>query len=126
MHSFLWCVLLTQVGQVILTYPYQMALMGVLPAVAVALGVGILNYYTLWLLIVLYLERKRIMVPPKHPHSCCAGHNQSAADRLQLLVELNSVAQWLWKHGRCLNVCRSCVASIRSGAVCRGKGWILL
>ena len=43
-----------------------MALMGVLPAVAVAVGVGILNYYTLWLLIVLYLERKRIMVAPRH------------------------------------------------------------
>ena len=51
-----------QVGQVILTYPYQMALMGIIPAICVALGVGILNYYTLWLLIVLYLERKRIMV----------------------------------------------------------------
>lgn len=51
-----------QIGQVILTYPYQMALMGVIPAIIVAIGVGLLNYYTLWLLIVLYLERKRFMV----------------------------------------------------------------
>ncbi|KAL0034831.1 hypothetical protein WJX77_008984 [Trebouxia sp. C0004] len=52
----------SSVGQVILTYPYQMALMGVIPAIVVAIGVGLLNYYTLWLLIVLYLERKRFMV----------------------------------------------------------------
>lgn len=55
-----------QVGQVILTYPYQMALMGVIPAICVAIGVGVLNYYTLWLLIVLYLERKRTMVMAEH------------------------------------------------------------
>ena len=51
-----------QVGQVILTYPYQMALMGIIPAIIIAIGVGILNFYTLWLLVILYLERKRIMV----------------------------------------------------------------
>ena len=69
-HCFLDCfaalhfdhVIRLQVGQVILTYPYQMALMGIIPAICVAIGVGLLNYYTLWLLIVLYLERKRIMV----------------------------------------------------------------
>ena len=62
--SFLTCCisLQMQIGQVILTYPYQMALMGVIPAIIVAIGVGLLNYYTLWLLIVLYLERKRFMV----------------------------------------------------------------
>ena len=58
-----------QIGQVILTYPYQMALMGVIPAIIVAIGVGLLNYYTLWLLIVLYLERKRFMVSVDAP-SC--------------------------------------------------------
>lgn len=36
-----------QTGQVILTCPYQMALMGVIPAIIVAIGVGLLNYYTL-------------------------------------------------------------------------------
>lgn len=44
------------------SHSYQMVLMGVLPAVAVSIGVGLLNYYTLWLLVILYLERKRIMV----------------------------------------------------------------
>lgn len=51
-----------QVGQVILTYPYQMALMGIIPAVIVGVGVGLLNFFTLWLLVILYLERKRFMV----------------------------------------------------------------
>ena len=39
-----------------------MALMGIIPVVIVAIGVGLLNYYTLWLLVIMYLERKRYMV----------------------------------------------------------------
>jgi len=57
-----WYLVHVQVGQVILTYPYQMALMGIIPAVIVAIGVGLLNYFTLWLLVIMYLERKRYMV----------------------------------------------------------------
>lgn len=50
-----------------------MALMGVIPAICVALGVGILNYYTLWLLIVLYLHRKRNMVSNSTDETVCAS-----------------------------------------------------
>lgn len=40
----------------------QMALMGVPVALTVGIGVGFLNFFTLWLLVVLFLERKRYMV----------------------------------------------------------------
>ncbi|KAK9795944.1 hypothetical protein WJX73_010704 [Symbiochloris irregularis] len=50
------------VGQVILTYPYQLAIMGIIPGIFIGIGVGLLNFYTLWLLILLYLHRKKQMV----------------------------------------------------------------
>ncbi|KAK9813484.1 hypothetical protein WJX73_001640 [Symbiochloris irregularis] len=50
------------VGQVILTYPYQLAIMGIIPGIFIGIGVGLLNFYTLWLMIILYLHRKKDMV----------------------------------------------------------------
>lgn len=43
-------------------YPHQVALMGIIPAMVVAMTTQFLNYYTLWLLVILFLERKRSMV----------------------------------------------------------------
>ena len=59
--------LLLQVGQVIQVYPHQVALMGIIPAMVVAMTTQFLNYYTLWLLVILFLERKRAMVSTKLP-----------------------------------------------------------
>ena len=53
-----------QIGQVIQVYPHQVAIMGMIPALVLALTTQFLNYYTLWLLIVLFLERKRAKVIP--------------------------------------------------------------
>ena len=53
-----------------------MALMGVPVALTVGIGVGFLNFFTLWLLVVLFLERKQYMVSSacamlRMPGLCC-------------------------------------------------------
>ena len=51
-----------QIGQVIQVYPHQVLLMGMIPAMVIAVTTQFFNYFTLWLLIVLYMERKRVRV----------------------------------------------------------------
>ena len=55
-----------QVGQVIQVYPHQVALMGAIPALVIGFSTKLLNFYSLWLLVVLFLERKRAKVR-QHP-----------------------------------------------------------
>ncbi|KAK9816803.1 hypothetical protein WJX72_005264 [[Myrmecia] bisecta] len=61
LDAFLSCAS-AQVGQVILTYPYNLALVGILPGIALAVVWGLLNFYTLWLLIIIFLERKQRLI----------------------------------------------------------------
>lgn len=52
----------TTVGQVILTEPYQFARTGIIPSLVLYLGANLLSFYTMWLLIVLFLARKKQMI----------------------------------------------------------------
>lgn len=54
--------LLLQIGQVIQVYPHQVAIMGMIPALVLSITTQFFNYYTLCLLVILFLERKRKMV----------------------------------------------------------------
>ncbi|KAK9810983.1 hypothetical protein WJX73_003275 [Symbiochloris irregularis] len=52
----------TTVGQVILTEPYQFARTGIIAATCLYLGANLLSFYTMWLLVVLFLHRKMLMI----------------------------------------------------------------
>lgn len=83
-----------QVGQVIQVYPHQVALMGMIPALVVGITTQILNWYTVWLLVILFLERKRIMV------SSCAHSNPDFLTAMVLLpVRLGQ-----WKRTKLLTL----------------------
>ncbi|KAK9817815.1 hypothetical protein WJX72_002659 [[Myrmecia] bisecta] len=52
----------SSIGQIILAFPNQMASTGVIAGIVLYMGTGFLSFYSIWLLITLFLDRKQRMV----------------------------------------------------------------
>ena len=52
--------------QVLLVWPHQMSLTGITPGLILMISSGVISSWTMWLLIVLYIQRKQILVSCKY------------------------------------------------------------
>lgn len=59
MHSLLVCV---HAGQVMLVWPHQMYLTGITAGVILMVASGWFNIWSMWILVIFYMERKNKMV----------------------------------------------------------------
>lgn len=86
--------------QVLLVWPHQMALIGITPGLICMMASGVFSSWTMWLLVVLYMQRKQLLVScsylAEHHFASSALDTPFQGRNCEQLMQLTSSQLFAW------------------------------